>query len=138
MLIFCHHFIVYSYIYIYIYNIYIYIYISIYIYIYLYVYIYMYIYYIYIHIYIYIYIYMLLYIIYILWPSYITARNRTSCAQVHELPQSHCGDDRWSGGYSVFMITYIYMRVNTYVCFQDRKEIAQFYVTLNIQIYMWY
>ena len=20
----------------------------------------------------------------------------TSCAQVHELPQSHCGDDRWS------------------------------------------
>ena len=31
--------------------------------------------------------------------------NRTSCAQVHELPQSHCGDNR--EGQIVFMITYI-------------------------------
>ena len=23
-----------------------------------------------------------------------THANRTSCAQVHELPQSHCGDNR--------------------------------------------
>ena len=34
--------------------------------------------YIYTHIYIYTYIYI----------------NRKSCAQVHELPQSHCGDNR--------------------------------------------
>ena len=25
---------------------------------------------------------------------YSSVRNRTSCAQVHELPQSHCGDNR--------------------------------------------
>ena len=32
-------------------------------------------------------------------------KNRTSCAQVHKLPQSHCG---WKpGGHIVFMITYI-------------------------------
>ena len=29
----------------------------------------------------------------------------TSCTQVHELPQSHCGDKR--GRYIVFMVTYI-------------------------------
>ena len=27
---------------------------------------------------------------------YPTVPNRTSCAQVHELPQSHCGDN-WEG-----------------------------------------
>ena len=26
--------------------------------------------------------------------GYIMCINRTSCAQVHELPQSHCGDNR--------------------------------------------
>ena len=30
----------------------------------------------------------------------------SSCAQVNELPQSHCGDNR-EGTYIVFMITYI-------------------------------
>ena len=26
--------------------------------------------------------------------GHIMCHNRTSCAQVHELPQSHCGDNR--------------------------------------------
>ena len=56
---------------------------------YIYIYIYIYIYVCIIYIYIYTYIYM--YIIYI----YITQlMHRTSCAQVHELPQCHCGDNR--------------------------------------------
>ena len=38
----------------------------------------------------------------------------TSCAQVHELPQSHCGDNR--GEHIVFMITYIYIyNIYTYI-----------------------
>ena len=41
-----------------------------------------------------IYIYIYIYInIYAIRTSNIYA-NRTSCAQVHELPQSHCGDNR--------------------------------------------
>ena len=36
---------------------------------------------------------------------YTGARNLTSCAQVHELPQSHCGDSR--EGTLFFYIIYI-------------------------------
>ena len=28
------------------------------------------------------------------WLNMMNMMNRTSCAQVHELPQSHCGDNR--------------------------------------------
>ena len=56
----------------------------------------MYIWYIY-NIYIYIYIYIHINIdtyMYIWYIWYIRLMNRTSCAQVHQLPQSHCGDNR--------------------------------------------
>ena len=43
------------------------------------------------NIYIYIYVYIYIIYTYILVPA---MWNRTSCAQVHELPQSHCGDNR--------------------------------------------
>ena len=36
--------------------------------------------------------------------------NGTSCAQVYELPQSHCGDNR---GHIVFMCVYIYIYTHT-------------------------
>ena len=40
-----------------------------------------------------IYIYYITYYIYIIYIPYIICPS-TSCAQVHELPQSHCGDNR--------------------------------------------
>ena len=45
-----------------------------------------------------------------LWQSHTFGHIRlcTSCAQVHELSQSHCGDNRGGRGwYTVFMIKYI-------------------------------
>ena len=39
--------------------------------------------------------------------------NRTSCAQVHELPQSHCGDNREGNTY---IYIYIYVCVCVCVC----------------------
>ena len=41
-------------------------------------------------------------------------RNRTSRDQVHDLAQSHCGDNR--EGHIVFMITYIYIYIYIYIC----------------------
>ena len=38
--------------------------------------------------------------------------NRTSCAQVHELPQSHCGDNR--EGTLFHDNIYIYIYINMY------------------------
>ena len=43
--------------------------------------------------------------------------NRTSCAQVHELLQTHCGDNRVNGGHIVFMITY-----NIYTIYTGTSE----------------
>ena len=53
--------------------------------------------YIYIHTYIHIYIY-----------------NRTSSAQMHELPQSHCGDNREA--HCFHDCIYIYIKVHIYIC----------------------
>ena len=39
--------------------------------------------------------------------AFVVIRACTSSAQVHELPQSHCGDNR-EGTHIVFMITYMY------------------------------
>ena len=39
----------------------------------------------------------------------------TSCAQVHEFPQSHCGDNQEPGGHIVFMIRYIYIYIFIYI-----------------------
>ena len=50
----------------------------------------------------YIYIYIYIYI------------NRTSCAQVHELPQSHCGDNREGTLFSrlhIYIYIYIYIHI---------------------------
>ena len=51
--------------------------------------------------------------IYVIMLSYVY----TSCAQVHEFPQSHCGDNREPGGHIVFMIRYVFMiYIYIYVC----------------------
>ena len=103
----------YIYIYIYIYIIYIRHIIYLYIYIYIYIYIFIYIltseviihiYIIYMYIYIYIFIYICSHennVTSRLSPQWLCGNSctwahdvRTSCAQVHELPQSHCGDNR--------------------------------------------
>ena len=36
---------------------------------------------------------------------------RTSCTQMHELPQSHCGDNREGTFCIFFMIAYIYIYI---------------------------
>ena len=38
-----------------------------------------------------------------------TMCNRTSCAQVQELPQSHCGDNREGTLYYIYIYIYIYI-----------------------------
>ena len=57
--------------------------------------------------------------------------NRTSCAQVHELPQSHCGDNREVTLLTyiciVFMITYRYNCKVT--CTEEATEMASKYLT---------
>ena len=67
--------------------------------------------YVYIYIYIYIYTYTITKTICPLG----TTCNRTSCAQVHGLPQSHCGDNREGTLVSWLHIYYIYL---TFVWFE--------------------
>ena len=51
---------------------------------------------------------------------YTVLRNRASCVQVHELPQSHCGDNQegtlfsWLHIYMIYMYIYIYIYI--YIC----------------------
>ena len=56
--------------------------------------------------------------------TYIYICNRTSCAEVHELLQSHCGDN-WEG--TVFMIAciYIYIYFNIFIhCIKQLTDLA--------------
>ena len=73
------------------------IYVCMYVYINIYIHTYVYIVYIYIHIYVYIYIYIYISGVVISDPRHTEcsnlAQNRTSCASVHELPQSRCSDN---------------------------------------------
>ena len=111
--------------------IYIYIYIYTYIYIkYIYIYIYIYIKYICISIYIYIYTYISghkwsathrvlksheskMSVIYMQSWKHIYICNRTSCAEVHELLQSHCGDN-WEGTLFSWLHVYIYIYIHLF------------------------
>ena len=57
-------------------------------------------------------------------------KNRTSCAQVHKLPQSHCG---WKpGGHIVFMITYI---CSLWHCFHDIYMYIYIYILYYTILY---
>ena len=124
-----------------VYNIYIYIYIYIYNYI-IYIY-YKYIYYIYIYVYKYIYIYIYKYI-YLCMHSWkqctlpvITTKalwqlmhlgNHTSCAQVHELPQSHCDDNLQSTLFSWLHIFYAHLASVRFKCSMCREHLCPLYI----------
>ena len=78
------------------------------------------------YVYIYIYIYIFIHIIYVS----IIICNRTSCAQVHELSQSYCGDNRES---TLFSRLHIYYDQLASVRFEHsvfRRSLMTTYITL--------
>ena len=82
--------------------------------------------------------YIYIYNIYI-YNIYIHLRNRTSCAEVHELPQSHCGDN-WEG--ILFSWQHIYYALFTSVRFEHSvcamDQLWPLYIYIYIYIYVIY
>ena len=57
--------------------------------------------------------------------------NRTSCAQVHELPQNHCGDN-WVAYcvHNIYIYIYIYIHIYIYVHIYIYIYIIQLFLSL--------
>ena len=57
--------------------------------------------------------------------------NRTSCVQVYELPQGHCGD-KWEGTLFFWLHIYIYIYIYLYACIY-----IHIYIYTYIYIYIY-
>ena len=61
--------------------------------------------------------------------------NRTSCAQAHELPQSHCGDNRRAHYFHSCKYIYIYIYMYIYIYIYDIYYIIYIYIYIYTHIY---
>ena len=70
--------------------------------------------------------------------AYFVTTNHTSCAQVHELPQSHCGDTQEGISFSWWHIYYVHfasVRFERSVC---RGWLMTTYIYMYIYIYIYF